>query len=253
MGCIWPASSDSLAFTGSLVRTRTPDLTQMVRQPRLRHLCIRCDHHGHRDLCIDGPLHADFPPRIPDSLTCNRSWLLSLVWGVGFLCFVQSLRAVEGPPVTVVGAYSNIVITDVHSQGYSVELWKDDTHYFGFLLTAAGLAADTPTGILEDLRYDPSTHGLTFKAKLSTGRSSLDGARWMPSRDLYTFEGTLSPDQIAGTLIHVDALTPDRPGQPEDVKLYRTKDEEAAMMRPESYDQWTGMARQVLETRGPKW
>jgi hypothetical protein len=179
---------------------------------------------------------------------------LSLIWGIvaALLFHAPWIYAAESP-VTIVGAYSNIVITDEHAMGYSVELWKDDTHYFGYLLTAAGLAADTPTGILEDLRYDPNTHGLTFKAKLSTGRSSLDGEHWLPSRDLFTFEGTLAPDQLTGTLIHVDALTPDRPGQPEDVKLFRTKDEEAAMMHPDNYDQWAESARHVLEVRGPKW
>lgn len=177
--------------------------------------------------------------------------VLLIFWG--FASFGSRPVSADVSSVTIVGAYSNIVITDVHAQGYSVELWKDDTHYFGFLLTAGGLAADTPTGILEDLRYDPSTNGLTFKAKLSTGRSSLDGAQWIPSRDWFTFEGTLLPDELTGTLIHVNALTPEQPGQPEGVKLFRTKDEEAAMMRPDSYDQWAEMARQVLETRGPKW
>ena len=63
-------------------------------------------------------------------------------------------------------------------------------------------------------------------------RSSSDGEHWFPSRDLFQFEGTLYPDQITGTLIHADALTPDRAGQAEEVKLYRAKDEETAMPRP---------------------
>ena len=81
----------------------------------------------------------------------------------------------------------------------------------------------------------------------------MDGEHWVPSRDLFQFEGTLYPDQITGSLIHADALTPDRVGQAEEVKLYRTKDEETAMPRPATYAQWEEMARHVMEARGPKW
>src|SRR5438477_12164103 len=189
------------------------------------------------------------PTRRRPLTRCNR-----FLQGAAVIVLIGARRATaEGSSVTVVGAYSNMVITDVHAQGYSVELWQDGSRYFGFLLTAAGLAADTPTGLLDDLRYDPTTRALTFKAKLSTGRSSSDGEHWFPSRDLFQFEGTLYPDQITGTLIHADALTPDRTGQAEEVKLYRVKDEETAMPQPATYAQWEEMARHVLEVRGPKW
>src|SRR2546430_16462606 len=115
------------------------------------------------------------PPRRRPLTRCNHFLQVAAV-----IVLIGARRvAADVSSVTVVGAYSNMVITDVHAQGYSVELWQQGDRYVGFLLTAAGLAADTPTGILEDLRFDPTTRALTFKAKLSTGRSTVDGEHWV--------------------------------------------------------------------------
>jgi hypothetical protein len=159
----------------------------------------------------------------------------------------------DPPPILIVGAYSNIVVTGTEAVGTRVELWQQGDLYFGLLQKAAGVAGEYPTGVLEGVRYDPATKTLIFRAKLSVGQATTNGETWVPTRDLYQFEGTLFPDQLSGTLLHADTLQPDRPMASDPVKLYRSKEDEASMPRPMSYEEWTAYARKLLETHGPRW
>src|SRR2546430_14539604 len=98
------------------------------------------------------------PPRRRPLTRCNHFLQVAAV-----IVLIGARRvAADVSSVTVVGAYSNMVITDVHAQGYSVELWQDGSRYVGFLLTAAGLGADTPTRVPGDLRFDPPTPAPTL-------------------------------------------------------------------------------------------
>jgi len=155
--------------------------------------------------------------------------------------------------VAVIGAYSDRVVTGENAAGYTIELWQDEAQAFGFFRGAAGLAEDTPTGLLENVRYDAKDKTLSFKAKLSMGLATIDGQNWVPTRDIYQFEGTLYPDQITGHLIHLNALEPKQPARHQKVTMYRLKDEAAAMARPATYKEWLEMADRVLQARGPKW
>jgi hypothetical protein len=156
--------------------------------------------------------------------------------------------------VTVVGAYSNIVSSGEHAQGTMVQLWRDGDLYFGFFVRAAGLAGDSPIGLLEDLRFDPGRKTLSFKARLSVGLATVDGETWLPTRDIFQFDGSLFSDQITGEIVHADALSPDRPATHESVKLYRVKkEEEAFVANASTYNEWTEWARRLLQARGPKW
>jgi hypothetical protein len=170
--------------------------------------------------------------------------------GLAFIsCLTGPLRA----EVSVVGAYSNRIVADKNAQGYGIELWNDGDRYFGFFLNSAGMNEDMPLGVMEDLRYDPATHVLVFKAKLSVGRTTVDGESWVPTRDVYHFEGTLFPDQISGDLIHIDAMQTDRPATHEAVKLYRAREEEASLPKFKSFEQWSELARKLMAARGPQW
>jgi hypothetical protein len=153
----------------------------------------------------------------------------------------------------VVGAYSNRVVTDVRAQGYGVQLWRDGERYFGFFLNSAGMAEDIPLGVLEELHFDPAARTLSFKARLSVSKTTSDGENWVPTRDLYRFDGTLFPDQISGELSHSDPAQPDKPGSSETVKLYRAREEEAALPKFRNYQQWADLAKKLIATRGPQW
>src|SRR5579864_5407724 len=85
------------------------------------------------------------------------------------------------------GEFSNMRYTEEHAYGYTVQLWREGVAVFGLFLASEGLAGDTPTGLLDDLKYDPRSGKLSFKAKLTMG---LD-ARNQPSHDLFEFNGKL--------------------------------------------------------------
>lgn len=172
-----------------------------------------------------------------------------------FVVFVGLFLAgrVHAEPV---GVYSNIVYTQDQAQGYAVHLWRDNDLYYGLLYRAAGLASDIPVGLLEGLRVTPDTKTLSFKARLSVGLVTVSGEDWVPSRDVYQFQGTLFPDQITGDMMHADMLNPNRPGVHETVTLYRSKKkEETEMMKeaPDGYKAWNLWADKILQARGPKW
>src|ERR671929_129905 len=84
----------------------------------------------------------------------------------------RRVRRTAPHPVDAVrrlGVFTDMRYTVEHQYGYSVELWREKDRAFGFLLVSAGLAGDTPTGLLEDVAYDLKTGRLTFRARLSTG------------------------------------------------------------------------------------
>ena len=89
-----------------------------------------------------------------------------------------------GRPVRAIGEFSNMRYTEEHAYGYAVELWRDGDSAIGLLLVAEGLQGDTPTGTLDNVRFDARTGALSFTAKLTIGVAILPGGRQEPSRDL---------------------------------------------------------------------
>src|SRR4051812_42655477 len=113
----------------------------------------------------------------------HRGWLL-----LAALIIAPAVRADE--PVAVVGVYSNHIVADKQAQGYFVQLWHEADQYFGFFFSSMGLNEDMPMGILENVRFDPSSRTLSFKSKLSVGSTTMNGETWTPTRDVYQFDGT---------------------------------------------------------------
>ena len=151
------------------------------------------------------------------------------------VAFAQAPR-----PITFVGEFSNMRYTEEHAYGYTVQLWREGTTVFGLLLASEGLAGDTPTGLLDDLKYDPRSGKLSFKANLTMG---ID-ARQQPSHDLFEFDGTLSARAVSGVLKRASAS--------ERVSL-RKLQPDAALPQPRTYDEWKRQADEILRRRGPKW
>lgn len=153
----------------------------------------------------------------------------------------------------LVGVYSNRVVTGEHATGYTLQLWEEAGRTFGFFLSSRGLAEDPPIGVLDDLKYNPQDRTLSFKSKLSIGVITTADGEYVPSQDLYQFEGTLFPNQVSGQLLHLNGLQPNSAGRSEEIKLYRSKKDEAALAPIKSYEDWKEVARQLLQARGPKW
>ncbi len=118
-------------------------------------------------------------------------------------------------------------------------------------LASEGLQGDTPTGMLENVKYDSRTGALSFTARLSTGLAVLPGGRQEPSRDLFRFSGTLKPAILTGTLQRSDMREPGRPASLESIQLKIQP--LGAMPAAGSYAEWKRQADEVLKLRGPKW
>jgi hypothetical protein len=151
------------------------------------------------------------------------------------------------------GVFTNMRFTREHQYGYSVELWQEKGRLFGFLLVSAGLAGDTPTGLLEDAVLDPKTGRLTFRARLSTGSTFNKNNEQVPTRDVYRFNGTLRGQTLTGILEHADASDRSATGTKSSISLRRSKSESESMIEARSYNEWKKEADEILKFRGPKW
>jgi len=143
-------------------------------------------------------------------------------------------------PITFVGEFSNMRYTEEHAYGYTIQLWREGTSVFGLFLASEGLTGDTPTGVLDDLKYDPRSGRLSFRAKLTMG---LD-ARNQPSHDLFEFDGKMSARAVSGVLKHA--------AERERINL-RKVETDPAFDQPPTYDAWKRQTDEILRRRGPKW
>lgn len=162
-------------------------------------------------------------------------------------------RAQSAGAVIRLGVFTNMRFTGEHQSGYSVELWQEKGRLFGLFLAAAGLAGDTPTGLLEDVVFDQKTGRLTFRARLSTGLTFNENNEQIPTRDVYRFSGALKGQKLKGILEHTDALNHSMTGTKTNISLTRSKSESASMAEAKSYDEWRKEADEILKLRGPKW
>lgn len=155
--------------------------------------------------------------------------------------------------VKKLGVFTNMKFTQEHQYGYSVELWQEQDRIFGFFLSSQGLIGDTPTGLLEDVRFDSKTGKLEFRARLSNGSTFDKNNQQIPTRDVYRFKGFLKGQKLAGVLEHTDALSQSPVSKKANVSLQKSKSESAAMSKAKSYDEWKTEADEILNLRGPKW
>ena len=143
--------------------------------------------------------------------------------------------------------------TTEHAYGYTAELWREHNRILGLFLWSEGLMGDTPTGLLEDVRYEPRTASLSFLARLTTGLFSNRQFSMVPSRDMVRFRGTLKGRHLRGTLEISNALTPEAAPKREKVDLTLSKKESDVMIDAKSYSDWKLQADEILKFRGPKW
>jgi hypothetical protein len=173
-------------------------------------------------------------------LACFHALLLT---GVALPDFAQD----RGRPIRAIGEFFDMRYTEEHAYGYTVELWRDGGSVTGLLLVSEGLQGDTPTGMLENVRFNSRTGALSFTAKLTTGLAVLADGRREPSRDRFEFTGTLKAAVLTGTLKRSDLRPPSRPGSRERVQLKIQP--QAAMLPAGSYAEWKRQADEILERR----
>jgi len=159
----------------------------------------------------------------------------------------QSLAA----PVGILGEFSNMEFTEEHAYGYTVQLWRQGDRVFGFLEASEGLAGDTPIGKLEEVKFEPRSGTLSFKAKLTIGLAFAESGRQQPSRDLLEFRGNLERAALVGALKRWDMLRPNANPVASQVRLQRRGNER--MIQARTYAEWKKAADEILKFRGPKW
>jgi hypothetical protein len=156
-------------------------------------------------------------------------------------------------PIVAIGAFSNMRHDTEHAYGYTAQLWREGKRIFGFFLSSQGLIGDTPTGLIEDVRFDPRTGKLAFRARLTTGLFSNREFHAVPSRDIFRFRGVLKRDQMIGSLEIENALTPSEAPTREKISLKRSKRASEVLIQAKSYSDWKSEAEKILKFRGPKW
>lgn len=135
--------------------------------------------------------------------------------------------------------------TEEHAYGYAVDLWLDGNSVIGLLFVSEGLQGDTPTGMLENVKFDSRTGVLSFTAKLTTG-----GGRREPSRDLFEFSGRLSATVLTGRFKRSDPRQPSHRSQERVQLKIQSQD---VMLPARSYAEWKRKADEILKRRGPRW
>ncbi len=158
----------------------------------------------------------------------------------------------RGAEISAIGAFSNMRYTGEHAYGETVLLWRAGNCLFGLFESAQGLQGDTPLGELQQVTYDPGSGALRFAAKLTMGVVAAPAPpREQPSRDLFTFEGTLGPSRVAGTLAHATQLEPKPPAR--SVVLLASARDTELLRGSATYGAWRLKWEPILKRRGPKW
>lgn len=155
--------------------------------------------------------------------------------------------------VQYLGTYINVRSnTGEHCEGYDVMLWKHKGSLIGLLNHHRGLCGDPPIGIIEDISYSAQSGSLSFKVKLSDGLVS-KGDKWVPSKDLVEFKGTLLENSLNGAVTWFRDGSKE-PGDAEIVWLKKEVEHYTERYNHETYDDWMEYWGPILKsTRGPKW
>ena len=166
----------------------------------------------------------------------------------------QAARAAKPKSkVQVVGDFTRLRYPGDDAFGYSLQLWKEGDHVFGLLAVFVGPPADPPTGLLEDVRFDPRTRRFSFSARLTLAFVRPSGDKWVPTLDRFTFKGRLTRTEVRGTLQHFDVRRPDQRPLSRRIKLRLSKHlTEDLMPAPASYEEWRKWADEILRRRGPQ-
>jgi len=151
------------------------------------------------------------------------------------------------------GSYSDMKYTEEHQYGFEVDLWKMGNTLFGHFLHSEGLIGDTPTGLLENIKYFPETRELSFEAKLTMGIHYCKDHKGVPSRDKYEFKGRIKGKELIGTLTERDGLHDNEIIKIQKIKLIRDQEKEELLSNIKTLEKWKNYSNMILKHRGPKW
>jgi hypothetical protein len=99
--------------------------------------------------------------------------------------------------VKPVGHFSNVKSNGEHQWGFFVELWRQDDKIYGWMTGTdySRIVGDAPAGILEDVKFDPKTGKISFRAELPSNFGGNNS-----SKDVHEFDGFLTKNGLTGSL-----------------------------------------------------
>jgi hypothetical protein len=188
----------------------------------------------------------------PNGLFSSRNLLLTLLLPCLF-AFANKPEVKQKDTIKAIGCFANVRSDGEHANGYSARLWFQGSGIIGLIEYHHGLAGDPPMGSLTDIRFDPSTGKLSFKAKLTIGLHYCKEHNGVPSHDLLSFHGFLKADELEGNIVIEDQM--DSPPVVVDTreKFLMHKDKDCLMENYENYDAWWQYWEPIFKFRGPKW
>ena len=153
----------------------------------------------------------------------------------------------------MVGDFSNMRFTAEHAYRYSVRLWRQGDKWFGLLNASEGLIGETPTGLLDNVRFEGRTSWLSFTAKLTTGAILLGSGppcREVPVCERFEFRGVLGATTLVGTITR-DRLQPSKVHESmEAVRLHKVN--AGPLIGLANYTEWKNWVDGILQVRSPK-
>jgi hypothetical protein len=156
-------------------------------------------------------------------------------------------------PVKQFGSFQKVKTDGEHASGYSVDLWKENGKLIGLIAVHRGLIGDPPTGLIENVQFDPQTKKFSFTAKLTIGQFYDKTHEDVPSQDILKFDGTLTNKKLAGTVKMTNQLCPDKCPESMKISLPVSKDRDFMTQNFQTHDEWQAYIDKILEFRGPNW
>lgn len=170
---------------------------------------------------------------------------------LGLIIFSVFAHADDFQKINALGMYSNYRFTKEHQYGAGVQLWKEGGALVGLFSYSQGLMGDTPTGLLENISFDPKTGRISFVAKLTMGLHSCKVHSNVFSQDIFRFDGVFLDNSLSGTLKHSDNLHHERAPTEETITL--KKSDGWIVTEYPNRKQWEADIKKILTFRGPKW
>lgn len=138
------------------------------------------------------------------------------------------------------------------SFGYDLELWRHRDQVIGLFVALVGQAGDPPVGLLEGVHYDPHTDRLSFRVRMSTGFVRAPDDKWLPTHEVFGFEGRLQSNKVAGVLT-IRTLSSTTPPIIKRITLRRSQAVAELMEDKQTYEEWKKDMDLILSRLGPKW
>lgn len=154
------------------------------------------------------------------------------------------------------GTWDNVTVSsnsgESHAGGFKLTLWQHEEDLLGYLFEYVGPPFDPPMGRVEELKIDDVSGRISFSVKMSIGMQYSEVSKgWIPSRDLYSFEGVFRGDRMELTVEKYNGVIEKKIG--EEKIILKRNDEGASSWNNKSYEEFKEFWAPIYQGKGPKW